>query len=136
MVLQKQIVLKPYSNGFHLITREILESLPALPANGLLHLFLQHTSAALTINENADYTVRNDFEIFFSHLVPENFKHFTHIFEGTDDMPAHIKSSLIGQSVSIPIVNGQLALGTWQGIYLCEFRKQINSRKVLATIIS
>jgi len=118
MVLQKQIVLQP------------------LPNNGILHLFLQHTSAALTINENADYTVRKDFETFFSQLVPENFKHFVHTLEGSDDMPAHIKSSIIGQSISIPIVNNKLALGTWQGIYLCEFRRHSYSRKILASIIS
>jgi secondary thiamine-phosphate synthase enzyme len=136
MVLQKQIVLKPYPLGFHLITEEIVRALQPLPNNGILHLFLQHTSAALTINENADYTVRKDFETFFSQLVPENFKHFVHTLEGSDDMPAHIKSSIIGQSISIPIVNNKLALGTWQGIYLCEFRRHSYSRKILASIIS
>ncbi len=136
MVLQKQIVLKPYSQGFHLITEDILKELTPLPNNGLLHLFLQHTSAAISLNENFDHTVRKDFQAFFSHLVPENFKYFIHNFEGFDDMPAHIKSSIIGQNITIPILNYKLALGTWQGIYLCEFRKNYTSRKILATIIS
>jgi len=136
MVYQTQILLKPYAYGFHLITNEILEKLPNLPSVGLLNLFLQHTSAAITINENADPSVRIDFKTFFSSLVPENFKYFEHTAEGLDDMPAHIKSSLIGVSLVIPIKNHQLALGTWQGIYLCEFRKYGGERKIIATIIS
>ncbi len=136
MVLQKQIVLKPYSKGFHLVTEEIIAQLPPLPESGILHLFIQHTSAAITINENVDYSVRKDFETFFSHHVPENFPYFIHTSEGRDDMPAHIKSSLIGQSILIPITNHQLHLGTWQGIYLCEFRNHGGKRKILATILA
>jgi secondary thiamine-phosphate synthase enzyme len=135
MVLQKQIVLKSYPRGFHLITDEILEKLPPLPEIGILNLFIQHTSAALAINENADYTVRKDFETFFSYLVPESFNKFLHTIEGLDDMPAHIKSSLIGQSLIIPIGNYKLLLGTWQGIYLCEFRNNGGPRRIIATII-
>ncbi|NSW45694.1 MAG: YjbQ family protein [Bacteroidales bacterium] len=136
MVYQTQILLKPYSYGFHLITNEILDELPNLPSSGLLNLFIQHTSAALTINENADFSVRSDFKTFFSTLMPENFKYFEHTYEGLDDMPAHIKSSLIGVSLVIPIKDHKLALGTWQGIYLCEFRKFGGRRKIMATVIS
>jgi len=110
--------------------------LPALPETGLLHLFIQHTSAALTINENADPSVRFDLENFFNKLVRERDPDYTHIYEGDDDMPAHIKAAIIGNSVSIPIAHGKLALGTWQGIYLCEFRVRAGRRTVLATIIS
>lgn len=136
MVLQTQIVLKAYPKGFHLITNEIISQLPSLPESGLLNLYLKHTSAALTINENADPSVRSDFDTFFSYLVPENFKRFTHIYEGKDDMPAHIKSSLLGVSLVIPISNYRLNLGTWQGIYLCEFRAFGGRRTIIATIIS
>ncbi len=136
MVLQTQIVLNAYSKGFHLVTNEIVSKLPELPENGILNLFLKHTSAALTINENADPSVRDDFDKFFDVHVPENFKQFTHIYEGKDDMPAHIKSSLLGVSLMIPISNHRLNLGTWQGIYLCEFREYAGKRTILATIIN
>ena len=134
MVVQTEIALRPYSRGFHLITREILSQLPALPEAGLFHLFIKHTSAALTINENADPSVRVDFENIFNQLVPENLPFLTHTIEGPDDMPAHIKSTLADSSISIPITNGRLNLGTWQGIYLCEFRNHAGSRKLVATI--
>ncbi len=136
MVIQKQILLKAYPKGFHLITKEIEDMLSPLPEKGILHLFIQHTSAALTINENADFTVRSDFETFFNHLIPEHFPHFKHTMEGSDDMPAHIKASLFGQSITIPISQHKLQLGTWQGIYLCEFRKHGGQRSIIATIIS
>ena len=124
MIIQKEIILKPRPRGFHLVTKEIAGCLEDLPDAGLLHLFIKHTSAGLTINENADPSVRVDFDSSFDHLVRENEPYYTHIFEGADDMPAHIKSSLVGSSVTIPISNGRLNLGTWQGIYLCEFRNR------------
>lgn len=136
MIQQKEFTLPPYPRGYHLITHEVLQYLPALPAQGLLHLFIKHTSAALTINENADATVRVDFEQIFNRLVPENLPFLKHNLEGSDDMPAHIKSALIGCSVTIPITNKILNLGTWQGIYLCEFRNKGGSRKLIATIYS
>lgn len=134
---QKEISLKPRSRGFHLVTNEILEVLPELRgiSIGILQVFIKHTSASLTINENADPTVREDFESHFNEFVPENAPYYRHTFEGSDDMPAHIKSSLLGSSVSIPISDGRLNLGTWQGIYLCEHRNHGGSRKVIATII-
>ena len=134
MVTQHTITLRSYSRGYHLITQDVLRALPALPAAGLLHVFIQHTSAGLTINENADPSVRVDFEQVFNKLVPENMPFLTHTFEGPDDMPAHIKAALIGHSVMIPITNGRLNLGTWQGIYLCEFRDQGGSRKLVVSI--
>jgi len=134
MVQQKQILLPAYSRGFHLITRQILQKIGKLPQVGMLHLLLQHTSAGLTINENADPSVRTDFEQFINKLAPENQPYYTHIFEGSDDMPAHIKSSLFGVSLSIPITNGQLNLGTWQGIYLCEFRNRGGRRRLVVSI--
>ena len=112
-----------------------MEEEPPLPQTGLLHLFIQHTSAGLTINENADPSVRVDFEQIFNKLVPENMSFLTHTMEGPDDMPAHIKAAMVGSSVSIPISQGQLNLGTWQGIYLCEFRNHGGSRKLVATIL-
>lgn len=136
MVQHHSITLPSYERGFHLITRELERMLPALPETGLLHLFIQHTSAALTINENADPSVRFDLENFFNKLVRERDPDYTHIYEGDDDMPAHIKAAIIGNSVSIPIAHGKLALGTWQGIYLCEFRVRAGRRTVLATIIN
>lgn len=136
MIKQTEILLPSYKRGFHLITRTIEENLPELPENGILHLFIQHTSAGLTINENADPTVRVDFETIFNQLVPEGSKHYIHTFEGADDMPAHIKSSLVGQSISVPISNHRLNMGTWQGIYLCEFRNYGGRRRVVATILS
>jgi secondary thiamine-phosphate synthase enzyme len=135
MVLQKQILLKSYGEGFHLITEEIENQLLPLPESGILHLFIQHTSAGLTINENADSTVRSDMHRFFKRMVPESNSEYTHIFEGLDDMPAHIKSSIMGHSLTIPIANHRLVLGTWQGIYLCEFRKNGGRRKIFASIL-
>jgi len=134
MVSQFEIDLPPFPRGFHLVTREIMDRLSDLPEKGLLHLFIKHTSAGLTINENADPTVRMDFETAFNKLVPEGLKQYVHTMEGPDDMPAHIKSSLVGQSVSIPITKGRLNLGTWQGIYLCEFRNHGGRRRLVATI--
>jgi secondary thiamine-phosphate synthase enzyme len=136
MVQQIAFSLPPYSRGYHLITNEILAFLPPLPDVGVLHLFIQHTSAGLTINENADPDVRTDFENIFNRLVPENLPFLTHTIEGSDDMPAHIKAALIGNNVTIPITNKKLNLGTWQGIYLCEFRNLGGNRKLVATIYS
>jgi secondary thiamine-phosphate synthase enzyme len=135
MIHQKEIKLQARSRGYHLITREI-ESQLDLPEKGILNLFIQHTSAGLTINENADPSVRVDFERIFNQMVPENQSFYTHTMEGPDDMPAHIKSSLVGVSLNIPIQNHLLALGTWQGIYLCEFRDYGGARRLLATIYS
>ena len=134
MINQKAFSLPPYSRGFHIITDEIKNQLDELPEYGLLHLFIQHTSAGLTINENADSTVLSDFESSFNHLVKENEAYYQHTYEGSDDMPAHIKTSLVGNSITIPITNHQLNLGTWQGIYLCEFRNHGGQRKIVATI--
>ncbi|OFX43540.1 MAG: secondary thiamine-phosphate synthase [Bacteroidetes bacterium GWA2_30_7] len=136
MIVQTEFLLSNFAKGFHLITNEILQNLPKLPEIGLLNLFIKHTSAAISINENADYTVRVDMENFFNKLVPENLPYFEHTSEGSDDMPAHIKASLIGQSVSIPISNNKLNLGTWQGIYLCEFRRHAGKRKIVVTVYS
>nr|WP_319512626.1 secondary thiamine-phosphate synthase enzyme YjbQ [uncultured Draconibacterium sp.] len=136
MVTQTEIRLSSYSRGFHLITNIIEHELPKLPENGLLHLLIKHTSAGLTLNENADPSVRYDFEAFINKLIPENHPVYTHVFEGPDDIPAHIKSSLFGAELTIPITNHRLNLGTWQGIYLCEFRDYGGSRKIVATIVS
>ena len=136
MIEQKEIILQPYPRGFHLITSEIIQTLPKLPEKGLLNLFIKHTSAGITINENADPSVRIDFENIFNILIKENEVDYTHTMEGSDDMPAHIKSSLIGSSLTIPINNHKLDLGTWQGIYFCEFRNYGGHRKILATIYS
>ena len=136
MIQQYSIQLSAYSRGFHLITREVLERIPQLPEQGIFHLFVQHTSAGLSINENADPSVRTDFESIFNRLVPEDEPYYVHTFEGSDDMPAHVKSSLVGASLSIPITNHQLNLGTWQGIYLCEFRNHGGRRRLVATIYS
>lgn len=135
MITQKEIILRARSRGFHLITSDI-ESALVLPEKGLLNLFIKHTSAGLTINENADPSVRVDFETVFNKLIPENDPDYFHVMEGEDDLPAHIKSSLVGVSLNIPIANHRLALGIWQGIYLCEFRNHGGSRKILATIYS
>ncbi|GGK00393.1 secondary thiamine-phosphate synthase enzyme YjbQ [Parabacteroides faecis] len=129
------IQLPHYNRGFHLVTRDIVSRLPELPENGLLFLFIKHTSAALTLNENADPSVRHDFNTFFNKLVPDGASYFTHTLEGDDDMFAHIKASLLGSSVTIPIKNHRLNLGTWQGIYLCEFRDGGDSRRLSITII-
>lgn len=136
MIRQIEFSLREYGQGFHLITREILSQLGKLPESGLVNLFIKHTSAGLTINENADLTVRSDFQTFFSDWIPENYPRFKHILEGSDDMPAHVKASVIGQSVTIPITNGKLNMGIWQGIYLGEFRYNGGRRKIVATIIS
>ncbi|MBP7151068.1 MAG: secondary thiamine-phosphate synthase enzyme YjbQ [Paludibacteraceae bacterium] len=136
MIFQTEIMLQSYRKGFHLITREILQHLPALPEKGLLHLFLKHTSAGLTINENADPDVQKDMFEIFNRLVPENQPYYEHTLEGSDDMPAHAKSTLTGVSLLIPITNGHLNLGIWQGIYLCEFRNRGGNRTLVATIIS
>ena len=136
MVTSHPIRLSPRSRGFHIITREVLRALPDLPENGILHLYIKHTSAGLTINEAADPDVLTDFESIFNNLVPENMPFLTHTIEGPDDMPAHIKASLVGSSVSIPIVGRKLSLGTWQGIYLCEFRNRGGSRNIVASIYS
>ncbi|MCL9783884.1 secondary thiamine-phosphate synthase enzyme YjbQ [Vibrio sp. S4M6] len=136
MWIQKYVQLPAHSRGFHLVTNEIEQQIPEIKALsvGILHLFIQHTSASLTINENADPTVREDMEAHFNHYVPENAHYYQHTFEGPDDMPAHIKSSTLGCSVSIPITNGRLALGTWQGIYLAEHRNHGGKRQLVATL--
>ena len=136
MWIQKEINLLSKSRGFHIITNDILENIPELKdfKIGILQLFLKHTSASLTINENADQTVRNDFESHFNKMIPENQSYYQHNFEGPDDMPAHLKTSILGSSISIPITNGKLILGTWQGIYLCEHRNHRSERKLIATI--
>lgn len=136
MIEHQTLTLSSKSRGFHLITNEILQNIKELPKSGILHLFVQHTSCGLTINENADPSVRVDFEASFNQLVKENESFYTHTMEGPDDMPAHIKSTLVGSSVSIPIINNQLAMGTWQGIYLCEFRDHASQRRIIATIYS
>lgn len=132
---QKELQLKPYSRGFHLITEDVLHAINEINQInvGQLQIFIKHTSASLTINENADYTVRDDFESHFNKMVPENAPYYKHTYEGSDDMPAHIKASLLGTSVQIPITNGKLNLGIWQGIYLCEHRDYGGSRNVVIT---
>lgn len=136
MWFQREITLKSHRRGFHLITDEVIAKLPQLRdiKVGLLHVFIQHTSASLAINENADPTVRGDMERHFNVLVPEGAPYFEHTFEGADDMPAHIKSTLIGSSQSIPITNGRLNLGLWQGLYLCEHRDHAAARTIIATL--
>ena len=132
---QKEIRLKSFSRGFHLITNEVLSNIPEIKSinSGQLQVFIKHTSASLTINENADFTVRQDFESHFNKMVPENQSYYKHTYEGLDDMPAHIKSSLLGASVQIPITNGKLNLGIWQGIYLCEHRNHASGRSLVIT---
>ena len=132
MVFQKEIILPPFPRGFHLITNYIKKELPQM--TGVVNVFIKHTSASLTINENADSTVRVDFETHFNILVPETANYFLHTLEGSDDMTSHIKSSLLGSSVDIPIKNGSLLLGTWQGIYLCEHRNLGGSRQIVITV--
>ena len=135
MWMQKEITLKPRSRGFHLITDEVAQNIDDIKniKTGLLSVFIKHTSASLTINENADPTVRNDFESFFNRAVPEDEPYYQHIFEGSDDLPAHLKSSLLGPSVQIPISDGRMNMGTWQGIYLCEHRNHAGSRRIVIT---
>lgn len=132
---QKEIKLRPYSRGFHLVSSEILKAIPEMRkiAIGQLQVFIKHTSASLTINENADPTVRLDFESHINKMVPENQSYYKHTYEGSDDMPAHIKASLMGTSVQIPITNGQLNVGVWQGIYLCEHRNSASGRHLVLT---
>ena len=136
MWIQKEISLNPKQRGFHLITDEMLKHLPEVLEIevGTMQIFIKHTSASLTINEDADPTVRDDFESHFNQMVPENAPYYQHTFEGPDDMPAHLKSSILGSSVNIPITDGKLNLGTWQGIYLCEHRNRGGSRKLVVTI--
>ena len=132
MVFQKEIILDPFSRGFHIITDDIVDILPKM--NGIVHVFIKHTSASLTINENADPTVREDFETHFNKMVSEDETHFKHTIEGPDDMTSHIKSSLLGSSISFPIKDGTPLLGTWQGIFLCEHRNHAKSRKLVVTV--
>ena len=133
MNFQKEIIVGPFSRGFHIISNEIVNELPVL--TGLVHVFIKHTSAALTINENADPTVREDFETHFNLMVPEDGNYFKHTLEGPDDMTSHIKSSLLGSSVSFPIKNGIPQLGVWQGIYLCEHRNNAGKRRIVITVV-
>jgi secondary thiamine-phosphate synthase enzyme len=136
MWFQKSIQLAAKRRGFHLVEDELLQQLPELKTFeiGLAHFFIQHTSASLTLNENADPTVRGDFERHFNVMVPENAPYYRHTYEGADDMPAHIKSSLIGAELTIPISHGRLNMGTWQGIYLCEHRDQGSARSIIVTL--
>ncbi|MFT5765087.1 MAG: secondary thiamine-phosphate synthase enzyme, partial [Saprospiraceae bacterium] len=130
---QKSLCLPKYSSGYHLITDQILEAIPEIRSItvGFLQVFIQHTSAALTINENADPTVRKDFQTFVNELIPESYPRFVHTYEGADDMPAHIKASFFDSSLQIPITQGKLNLGIWQGIYLCEFRRAASGRSII-----
>jgi secondary thiamine-phosphate synthase enzyme len=136
MVNQIEFSLQPRNRGFHLVTEEIMQNLPALPQAGLLHLFIKHTSAALTINENADPDVREDMESIFNRLIREREPYYVHTMEGDDDMPAHAKTTLAGVSLTIPITKSRLNMGIWQGIYLCEFRNHGGSRHIVATVLS
>jgi len=133
---QKTLQMRPYPRGFHLVTREVLAELPELSEFklGVMHVFIQHTSASLTINENADPDVRTDFESHFNQMVPENQPYYVHTLEGSDDMPAHIKGAMLGFNITMPIKNGRPNLGTWQGIYLCEHRDRAGGRKLVVTI--
>jgi len=133
---QREIQLQAYPKGIHLITHLVEKELSDLPNTGILHVFIKHSSAALSLNENADPTVRNDLNSYLDRLIPENQKYYKHTLEGPDDMPAHIKSSLMGSSISIPISKHKLNLGTWQGIYLCEFRNYGGPRKLVITVQS
>lgn len=131
---QFEIELPPYTRGFHLITNQVLDAISPLPEKALISIFIKHTSAGLTINENADPTVLHDYEHIFNRLVPENLPFLRHTMEGPDDMPAHIKASLVGSNIQIPITDGKLNLGIWQGIYLCEFRNRGGRRKLVISI--
>ncbi len=135
MVKQIEFTLRPQRRGFHLITNEVLNHLDGLPKAGLLNLFIKHTSCALSVCENWDPSVRDDMERIYDHLIPENEPYYEHTLEGSDDMPAHAKSIITGCSINIPITGGRLNLGTWQGIYLCEFRNDGGARRVVATIL-
>ena len=136
MTSQYEFSLPSFSRGYHVITDLVMKQLDDLPNVGILNLFIKHTSAAVTINESADPDVLSDFESIFNHIIPENLPFLKHTMEGADDMPAHIKAAMIGSSIQIPITNGRLNLGTWQGIYLCEFRNRGGARKLVATVIS
>ena len=135
MIEQTEFTLRPMARGFHIVTGEILRQLPSLPRKGILNLLIKHTSAALALNENYDPDVRHDLKAIFDRLVPENAPYYLHTDEGPDDMPSHAKSVIVGSSLTIPITNGRLNLGTWQGVYLCEFRDYGGLRKIVATII-
>ncbi|MBA2403155.1 MAG: YjbQ family protein [Bdellovibrionales bacterium] len=134
MIQQFLLTLPPMPKGFHLITNHVIKALPHLSESGLLHVFIKHTSAGLSINENADPTVRHDLDQAFDKMAPENQSFYQHTVEGPDDIPAHIKSVLVGSSVSVPLTNGKINLGTWQGIYLCEFRFQATPRTLVLTL--
>jgi secondary thiamine-phosphate synthase enzyme len=136
MWVQREITLREHPRGFHLITRPVLEALPEVGQLrvGLLHVFIRHTSASLTLNENASPDVRDDFEAYFNEAVPEDAPYWTHTIEGADDMPAHIKASILGPSLTLPVSGGRLALGTWQGIYLCEHRDRGGPRALILTL--
>ena len=134
MIQQREITLQGYKRGYHLITSIIENSFSEFPEKGLLNILVKHTSAGITLNENADPSVRTDFRIFFDDLIPDGYAKFVHSLEGPDDMSAHIKASIIGQSVNIPITNHRLNLGTWQGIYFCEFRDIGGTRKIVLTV--
>lgn len=136
MIQQLEITLPSFRRGYHLITSLIEKQLPPLPEKGLLHILVKHTSAGITINENADPSVRTDFESFINKMIPENDPVYIHTYEGSDDMPAHLKSSVVGCEVTIPVTNHRLNLGTWQGIYFCEFRNHGGSRRIVLTIYS
>jgi secondary thiamine-phosphate synthase enzyme len=136
VVSQKEIVLSGYKRGFHLITSLIEAHIKDFQSNGLLNIFVKHTSAGITLNENADPSVRHDFENTINKLVPENLPFYTHISEGYDDLPSHIKSSLIGNEITVPIINGRMNLGIWQGILFCEFRNRPSRRTLILTFIS
>jgi secondary thiamine-phosphate synthase enzyme len=136
MIEQLEITLPQFKRGYHLITSLIEKQLPSLPEKGLLHILVKHTSAGITINENADPSVRTDFESFINKMIPEDDPVYIHTYEGSDDMPAHLKSSIIGAEMTIPVTNHRLNLGTWQGIYFCEFRNFGGSRKLVLTVYS
>lgn len=136
MVEQVEFTLRPYPRGIHLVTGEVMRQLPPLPEKGLLNLLIKHTSAALALNENADPDVRHDLNMIFDRLVPGNAPFYLHTDEGQDDMPSHAKSVIVGSALTLPITDGHLNLGTWQGIYLCEFRDYGGPRRVVATVLS
>ncbi|HKL33673.1 MAG TPA: secondary thiamine-phosphate synthase enzyme YjbQ [Tangfeifania sp.] len=136
MIQQVEITLPRLGRGYHLVTSNIERELPDLPEKGLLHILVKHTSAGITLNENADPTVRGDFESFINKMIPENDPVYEHTLEGPDDMPAHLKASVIGAEITVPITNSRLNLGTWQGIYFCEFRNGKRSRKLVLTVYS
>jgi len=136
VIHQKEIILPAFKRGFHLITETIRKHTKEYTKSGLLNIFIKHTSAGLTLNENADPSVRYDLENIINKLIPENEPYYTHVAEGSDDMPSHVKSSFVGSSLTIPVTNGRMNLGTWQGIYLCEFRNYGGTRKIVLTFYS